>query len=500
MTIATPAGLWLLAAGAPLIAMFLYRVRPRVVRVPYLALWTESVAEQRRWGGPRVREVASLLLLLGAVVALALALAGAEIAALAHAPVHYVVLVDASPSMQAVEADGSTRAAAAERFIDALRARLYYNDTIEIRRSPHDRFAPFVASVAADPPAGTLLALSDRSEPCAPLGARWAALATDRPNAGLTHAVVGRAPEERWFTARVRVRNFGADRAALRVDWRLDGASRRSDPLALGPGAEVELAMTFDDAPRGGALWVVLTPSDAYALDDDVKLALPDARATPVAVFHGGKPNAFLMEALAMLREAGELDADLSFVEPVEKFGGIEIGPRVVCVFDGPGRDAARALVLGGGAGEPIEAPRVVSWNASHPINRFLDYSAVHLRTARAVAGDASLVETPGAVLGATGPGRVELGFRLDESDFALSPSFPIFVRNALRWLSDPPVEPVRFDPIESDIAPKEAGEPVAALLPDPPAPWRNVPHAVGLAAVAVALLIGEWILRRAAG
>lgn len=497
MTLSTPAGLWLLAAGAPLIALFLYRVKPRVVRVPYLPLWMESVAEQRRWGGPRVREVVSLALLLAALAAMSLALAGAEVAALARAPVHYIVLVDESPSMQAVEADSITRAVAAERCIEALRGRLYYNDTLDVRRSPEDRFAPFVASVAADPPAGTLLVLSDRSEPCAELPARWAALATDRGNVGLTHAVVGRAPEERWFSARVRVRNFGAAPATLRADWRLDGASRRSDPLSLAPGEEVELAMTFDDAPRGGELRVVLTPTDAYPLDDDVKLALPDARAVPVAVFHGGKPNAFLMEALAMLREAGEIDADLSFIEPVERFDEIEIGSRVVCVFDGPGRPADRALVLGGGAGAPIESPRVVSWNVAHPINRFLDFSAVHLRAARAVVGDETLVETPEAVVGATWPGRVELGFRLDESDFALSPSFPIFVRNALRWLSDPPVEPVRLDPVESDIAPKAAGEPPDALLPEPPRAWRNVPHAVLFAMLAVVLLVSEWLVRQ---
>jgi hypothetical protein len=515
VTIADPAGLWLLAAAIPLTALYLYRTRPRLLRVPHLALWDETIAEERRWGGARLRELVSLATLLGAIAALALALAGAEIPAWAHRPRAYTVLLDTSASMRTIEPDGRSRATAAQAFLKELAARLYYNDTLTLRPSPGDHFAPFAASAAAHPPGGELLVLSDRSEPAPEIpGARWVRIASERPNVGFTHAAASRAPEERWTTVRVRARNFGRVAATVRVDWRLDGASRRADPVALEPGGERELAMTFEGAPDGGELWVVLTPSDAYAPDDDARLRLPPARPLAVGVFHEGRANPFLMEALAILAEEDEIDPKLSFVEPAARFASIKVPPSTVAIFDGGTLEtpppAGRYLWIGtAGAGlplrvgAPIAAPPVVTWNPASPVNRFLDLSSLHLRAARPIEanGDAqTLVETEQAPIGClrrdADGALVYLGFRLDESDFVLSPSFPIFLRNALRWLTEPPIEPARFDPIESDNAPKAPAEDPAALLPPPPVAWRNVPHAVLLAILGALLLAIELVAR----
>lgn len=516
MTLSNPGGLWLLTAAIPLIGLYFYRVRPRRVRVPNLSLWLEMVAEERRWGGTRLREVVSLLLLLSAIGSLALALAGAEIPALAHAPQTYHVLLDTSSSMEAAEPDGRTRAAAAEAFVAQLRERLYYNDTLNLMPSPGEHFAPFVESVAADPPDGTILIVSDRSEAGPEVaGARWVDVASKRPNVGFTRAVLGRAPEERWYTARVRVRNFGDAQASVRLDCRLNGKARRTESLTLAPGQERAASWTFDGAVEGGELAIVLSPPDAYGLDDVVRTRLPPARPVPVAVFHAGRINPFLMETLEILKEADEIDGALSFIEPAERFESLRLPRSMVRIFDGGTLNAplppGRYLLIGTrGRGMPLETgpelrdPPVVSWNADSPVNRFLEFSSLHVRSARPIVANGStetLVEVENAIIGCTqrdaDRALIYLSFRLEDSDFGLLPSFPIFIRNALRWLSDPPPPPVAFDPIESDILPKADGEPAEAVLPERPVGWRNVPHAVLFALLAAILLAGELLLRR---
>lgn len=510
MTLARPEALWLMALAAPLTALFLFRIRPRLVRVPCLALWAETLAEERRWGGVRLRETVSWTLLTAGLAALALALAGAEFPDWGRRPAAYAVLVDTSASMNAVEAGGRTRAADAGAFLRELKNRLYYNDTLTVVRSPGDHFAPLLST---PPPAGNLVILSDRSEPAPePAGARWLKLATDRPNAGLTHAVIGRAPEERWHTARVRARNFGSAAASVKLDWRLNGRPLRSDPLELTPGQERELALTLADLPDGGELTVVLTPPDAYPLDDDAHLQVPPARPASVVVVHGDKPNPFLLEALAILTEGGEIGAAGGFKVAAADFDPASVAPGTILIFDG-GTLAAplppgRRLLLGTeGAletGAALASPEVVSWNPASPLNRFLDFSPLQVRAARPVRANGhteTLVETEREVIGmarrdAAGA-LIYLGFRLDESDFALLPAFPIFLRNALRWLAEPPsAPPARFDPVESDIAPKAGGEAAEELLPAKPVPWKNIPHAALLAMAAAALLAVELALR----
>ena len=106
-----------------------------------------------------------------------------------------------------------------------------------------------------------------------------------------------------------------------------------------------------------------------------------------------------------------------------------------------------------------------MDWDRNHPAMRYLDLSKVAIQEAmrvRPLGGGHALVEsnlTP--LIYAMDEGGVKaifLGFNLFRTDLPLRVAFPLFVSNALRWLS-----PSRLEDAGLQL---RAGQTLAAALP----------------------------------
>lgn len=497
MTFSNPHGLWLFVLAAPLIALYFFKTRLKSYRVPFLPLWEESAAQQVRWGLRVLREAVSLLLLLAVLSGLTLGLAGVEVTAWAHTPVHYVIVIDDSASMEG-------RLAEAKAVVRDVLKRLYRKDRVTLM-SPGgqqnlDAMRPvrgvhvgtFLETLARKRPEGELWIVSDESEPIPAGLAKRRRVGRAEENLGITAIDVAR-PADRWAAVcRVKITNAGSE-------------TRQALGTTIEPGQGVWVEIQPGE---------VRLPGDALAADNVVRIDAPDATPPPVILFHEGKPNAFVAAVLKAMQERGEIDRDTSYATTIDKLAETEFADRTVMILDGGRLDAwpvvGRYLYMGTegpGAGEFIRAPEVAWWDAETPVHRLIDLSRLHLKQARPVhvnGGSTSILGTEReslAILHVEPDLRfLRLGFRLDDSNFPLLAAFPIFLRNAIRWLSENPAPAARrenlLDPIETDLNAK--GPRDDAPLPVAPRWWQDLPHpAVAFFAAALLLLVELALARR---
>lgn len=118
---ATPAALWAALLIAPLLLLFMLRHRPVKKRVPSVVLW-QGAAQMQVATSPfqRLRKSLSLILLLCALVALVLALAGLRIPGVRPSGTPIVVVVDITASMQTTELGKSRLSLAQQRVTELL--------------------------------------------------------------------------------------------------------------------------------------------------------------------------------------------------------------------------------------------------------------------------------------------------------------------------------------------------------------------------------------------
>jgi hypothetical protein len=203
---------------------------------------------------------------------------------------------------------------------------------------------------------------------------------------------------------------------------------------------------TFDlDFADSGPIRVALVAAgDALAADDAVYAYLPrraHARLTLVT-----DSNPYLEKSLA-----AQPDVQLSIVRPA-RFR--EQAKADVYVFDRyvPSRPpAAPALLIRAGAeewltfaGREAIAPQVASWDAGHPLFRSLSLRDLQVQRAQAarVEGAEARALLRGRrdealiVVNERHPRRVWLAFSLEDSNFALQADFPMFLNNAIAWLT----------------------------------------------------------------
>jgi hypothetical protein len=477
MSFEHPQGLWLLALGVPIIVFHLYRGRVRRLPVPTLLFWEQIlIEEERKTALKRLRHYASLLLNLLALAVLTSAVAAPEVPGITRPRARYAVILDNTASMGTVEADGRTRLAGALDLARAFVHSLGLGDRVSVHDLTGPR-APFTAdldrvaeSLSAPPLASrvdvrerVLAALAAGDDVTAvfftdrmPGGVddllekgrlRVARVGAARENAGWVSGLAIRRPGERKLTLALEAAAFGASSVARTAILSFEGTELARRPLEIDPGARLTVEWDLDPArfagrgiEKGGRALVALEPGDALALDDAASFVLPPLSPPPVVVFHGGKPDGFLLSALHALREggiAGEIGA-----APVERYAEMRgrIGEGVIVVFDrvAPPSPLGRGgfLVVGAPGGREVERPTIADWDRDAPPNRMVDYSSLVLRRARILEGAPLLraVEGPVAVWSARG-GRavVELGFAPEEGS-AMHVSFPLFLFNFVEW------------------------------------------------------------------
>jgi hypothetical protein len=278
----------------------------------------------------------------------------------------------------------------------------------------------------------------------------------ERANAGITALSVRKVPDAPGrFQVFVGVRSFGSERFLGEIELYLGREREPADLIPVEVGPEGEDARVFEiDARADTPVRLRLAPVDAFALDNEAWVVIREPRAERVLVVT--EANYFLERALTAAPDyvvAGLKPAELP--KEAEELEAL-FGRYAVTILDRTcpaNLPWGRYLLIGAAppwpgwkAGEEAEGGgRVLDWSATHAVMRFVDARELFVGRARAMEvppGAAALLETEAGVVGAaleTDRERVvALSFDLYRSNWPLLRSFPVFVRNALGWLSGP--------------------------------------------------------------
>lgn len=511
----SPTGLYLLGLLAPLVLLYVLRIRRERRVVGSVWLWRAAERDLlARHPFRRLIPHVSLLLELFALLALALAFARPTTRGGRIASDHVAIVVDASASMSAVGPDGHTRleaAAAAARGVIARLAPGANALVIQAGRDPsvlspweHDprRLEAAVGRLQAGDVEGDLgralsLAVSHlKGRPGKPRLVAITDLALAKPdamrklayplevlsvgepsdNVAIVRIDVGRRPGAAGrdtIEAFALLSNFGKASKSLFVTLSQRNAlsplaSRRLD---LAPGEQAPVVLGFDAAPgdEGMGLVIELSPHDALAADDRAYLRVPAGRRLPV-VLVPKTANTWLARALASDPSVELFGAELAGLAqgdvPRESFVVVD----GACPEHLPGGDflivnppAGRCYTAS--VGEPVEHPAITSWSEGDPRLRFVGFDGVSVARARKLTPDgpaASLVTASAGSLIAdvSGAGRTGtlVGFDVGESTWPLRASFVLFVRNLL--------ELSRSHRTGAVTGPARTGEPLSLRVP----------------------------------
>ncbi len=247
----------------------------------------------------------------------------------------------------------------------------------------------------------------------------------------------------------VRVQRFGGAAGDAHVSAEVRGEIVASRRVRLEPGAVASALLTADVPPdEDGRAPTVLVrvrrdddQPDALALDDVAVAASPGARRLPVFLV-GEVPES----VRRVLLTDGDAELFATSVGALASRTGAEL--EGAFVFAGPTpSEAPRGEVLvvaptgpvfGAELGEPVEGPRIITWDESDPRLRFTTFGSVHVGALRplTIPGSTPLVTTEAGPAIATleGPDRVVtvVGFDPDHSDWPRQAGFVIFFRNLL--------------------------------------------------------------------
>lgn len=483
--------LWLLPLVGTVALLWLRRPRREELIVPSLRLWQGLTTPNDAQPSRRFLQKHLLLFLqLLLMFLLTLALARPFLFAREQAGQQYVLVLDNSASMRAVDVRPSrlemARAAAAQFVSTRLRPA---DTALVLETSPRAALLCRMTSdparlrnaLAQIPPTdapgdlrGALLlaqsavsgktnaqvqvysdgvsAINDNSPaPPAHMETRQIAVGTARPdNIGIT-ALDAQPNPDGGQTLTVTLHQAGtASHPGLTLSLLDSGALRDARQLAWTQGA----AQATFDVPPAQSLHVVTVRlehcADDLASDNSASLVLLPARATRVLLVSAG--NIFLERGLASLPHVQMTEA-----APAPFAGLRALASRAdIVVLDGGGPLGAvppgRYLTFNrSGLPTPFEftsqPPADVSamgQNSAHPVMRFVDMRPVRVRSAAQVQAaswaDVLAGSRRGPLLaaGETGGSRVvSASFDLADSDWPLRIAFPLFLANSIAWLGE---------------------------------------------------------------
>jgi hypothetical protein len=511
-----PQGLWLLGLLAPLVVLYVLKVRRQRVTVASTWLW-QAAARDMLARSPWQRLRGRLLLFVEglALLALGLALARPALSGGRIDSEHLALVIDASASMLA-DSGGEPRFAAAKAAAVRVVAALPPGaDVLLIEAGaeprvvgPADRDLARVrgrlAALTAHGAEGHLdraialaseqlaqragsrriVVISDDGGLSTPLPQTRVPLSVVKigepvDNAGIVRIDVGRATDNTARGPQERVEVFAEvasfSKAARDVFVTL---KQRNSPtvlasrkLRLEPGQKTPVVLGFEAAPgdAGTGLLVELSPHDALPVDDSAFGRVPPSRKLTAITSPGHQSPWFERALLA--------DPDLELLGvPLADLGTSGIGDDALVVVTGacppelPGADfvilnppagPCRSAVVG----KELAAPVVTSWDRADPRLRFITLDGVSIAKARAIeppSAQSLLVKgRDGAlVVDISEAGRTGtlVGFDVGDSNWPLRASFVLFVRNL--------AELARTHRQSHVVGPARSGSPVRLRVP----------------------------------
>jgi Ca-activated chloride channel homolog len=484
MTLLTPLALGLLAVAAPIILMYVLKLRRRDQPVSSTLLWQRALDDvQANAPWQRLRPSMLLLLQLLVLAALVLALAGPAYSRSHAFSGDVVVVVDQSYGMQGRDVAPSRFAAALARAHSiandlgsgnvmsvigmGAQPRLAIGestdaaaighaiDSLQVSASPPNVLGAMslAASLARSGTSTRVIVLTSRDSGITglplqvPFEVDVVRFGGRLRDLGITAFAASAAGSH--TSAVLRVSNFGAQTESSDLNLYADGRLADVRPLSIAPGREQNLFWT--DLPRGVTrLQARLSRRDDIDADKTAWTIVPGSVGRRVLLVSNG--DFFLQTALSL-----DPSVTLSTVKSADYSPALVAGNDLV-VFDGmlPARlPATAALVLAPPAGQ-VGALR---FGAEHRVGRIapepvisgepagvlqhVDLGDVHIARARmATLPDwlqplVSAGGTPLVAVGDNGRGRLAvMPFNLQESDWPLRISFPIMLHNLLGYLT----------------------------------------------------------------
>ena len=526
-----PMGAWALLALAAVLAFYLLKRQYEERTVPSTYLWRMALRDESA-SRPLERLRRSLLLILQLLAAALFALALMRPALPGHAAGEFVIVLDASASMQAADETGRTRMEEARQRAEELVRGLNALDRVTVLRagtnvdvlaSRADRQTAIAAIRAAQSGSG-----GARMEEALSLARAMAqeiegldicvfSDASIAPVEGASLYAVGAAAENRALVslaveetasggrAVARVANYGAA-CEIQLEGYADGVL--CDVRTAQAGAGETVSVSFDVPPGAQRVEARLANGGALALDDARWWRrAEDARRTVVLA---GEGNLFLEAALALRADIDVVRASVEEAPAIEGaqlyiFDGVlpQTLPQsgsLLCVNPPEGADILGISVAG------AQTPQ----GAVHAGDRFsenLSLAGVALRTYRPLSGGEVILLCGDDAIAAwaeSGAQRAAvIGFDLSDSNLPVKYDFPVLMLQLLDALA-PDASMCVADAVVGKAVPvtasaraeavsviTPAGESVSLAPPFPAAPFTGADE-VGEYALVETLPEGE--------
>ena len=262
-------------------------------------------------------------------------------------------------------------------------------------------------------------------------------------NIGFVMADIRRSRQGQHYQGLLRVRNTGATAMNVVLEQSFNGVLRDARTITIAAGGEYDEVIRALPA-SGGDYQAHLRVRDDLAVDNTVQLLIPPIELMPVHLLSAG--NLFLQAAL-------ELDGSLRFTQsnslPATLPAGTVLVVDNIPIATLPA--SVPALLIGPRSFTPVvparrlgtkKALQVVDWDRQHPVMTHVDLADLQVAESLLLAPTGSarvLMESADGPLALADDGQqrrlLYLGWEVQQSDFPLRATFPIFIANAVEWL-----------------------------------------------------------------
>jgi Ca-activated chloride channel homolog len=453
--------LTLLTAGL-IVVFYLIKLRRRKVFVPSSMVWRKVLDQTLTRKLENVRTLISVVLTTIIGVLLILAIMRPQIEALTGKDERIVIVLDSSPTMNALMGDGRSRWQHAVeesesllntggpttefRLVDTAGTAdsLFTTNRDDVRsllntlrpRASDLRF-PGVDSTNAQ----TYFITDGVSPVTTPENVQRIAVFEPAENVGITAFEIRPLPiNPQGFEAYLQVENRGSLAAAVDVTLTGAGQQKITRNSRLAPGQTLQEVFDLTAFQGGGIRANVISKGDEFALDDEAFAYLPVKRKTRTLLVTSGNPY---LEAVLKSDTAVELTLN----KPAEYRESPNYDAYIFDRFAPPQAPGRPALVLGVPSAPwlrevrgSVEKPVITTWRDDHPIMQFVAMHDVSIEKASQIDAEnltviASSADAP-LIVASSKPKWVMLTFDLGSSDLAFQAGFPVFVNNVLAWFS----------------------------------------------------------------
>jgi Ca-activated chloride channel homolog len=449
---ANPAALWFLSLTVPIVLLYLLKRRRLDKIVPSIMLWKQALEDTQAYTPfQKLRSNLLLLLQILTVVLFTALLAQPYFPRPSKQSRQWILVIDASASMQATD-ESPNRFEAAKKKLNEIMKSIGPADEVMLVAVASDasilqnftlnhemirkKLGQFEAEDAAGEWEQTLLILKPllkRSpKPTVVVASDFANFPLETMQTLNFEALqVGQAIENLGITRAVmeplaetiqeqllffQLKNFSA--TARKVDVEIEQNTELLDAyeLTLNPMEQGEKAVRVPvNTPT--RFRIKLNPEDSFPLDNDFVLtANPRARIQMQLEVE----NPFLKRALQVLP-------------------AVEILPSASIKISNQLQDAAGIYFL---PGKIPDVAAIVQWNQAASALRFVDAGLWRISNYQILhppSGSQTILETSKGIVGYTqeiaARRRVVLGFQLEDTNLPLLAGFPIFIENATEWI-----------------------------------------------------------------